>query len=153
MLCRFLLLCLAVASGCESNLYQSEDATPHWIEYELRDGPPRRDLFQICHLALVRSGFPPGDSDEASGRVTSGWDVSLAPYSFRGTRQQGIVEIAPGAQHNDWRLRVRVRKEINLEQRDTLSMRAARWDPGADDVQRARTVLQHIRSQVMPAGG
>ena len=146
-----LLLPLVAAllfAACSTSLYKPEDSTPQWVSQRISNGPPRRDFFEMCHLALVRAGFPPGDNDVALGVVTSGWDVNLAPYSFKGTREQGIVEIQKLEGSGNYELRARVRKEINIEQVNTLEESLARWDPGADNTTRARTVLQHIKSQL-----
>jgi hypothetical protein len=147
-----IVLAATLVSACESSLYRGEDSTPVWVEYEVEKGPPRRDLFQICHLALVRAGFPPGDNDEAGGKITSGWDVNLAPYSFKGYREQGIIEITPLEGIYHYKVEARVRKDINIEHATTLEISRAEWDPGADNAQRARVVMQHLRSQLYPTG-
>ena len=140
---------LAVAS-CTAFGPQVED--PYWVERELEDGPPRRDLLQACGLAVVRADFPPGELDEVAGRVTSGWDVNLAPYSKRGTRSQAIVEVVPREERRTYQLRVRVRVQVNQEVHQPLVYEEAEWEDAREDRVRASEVMEHVLNQVAPRG-
>ena len=89
------LVLTATGLGCETTLYRSEDTEAKWVEYDLENGPPSRDLYRLCQVAVVRAGFPPGPSDESTGRLESGWNVNLAPYAYKGFREKAIIKVEP----------------------------------------------------------
>lgn len=141
-----LLAAAALSSGC--GLLGGDDGEEAWVSTELRDGPPRRDLLKACEWAVLQAEFPVYDRDDVSGRVTSGWDVNLAPYSFQGTRSRAVIEVEELGGNQDYRLRVRVEVERNQEVHQTLELAAADWEPDGYDQTRARVVLQQILVQV-----
>lgn len=143
-----LLVLLLLTAGCDSLLYRPEDSDPQWVDYEVAQGPPRRDMIRICNTAIHRAQFPTGVADEVAGVVTSGWFVNLSPYSFKGYREQAVVEIKPGEGTYEYLLRVRVKKELNKEVKNTMEATIADWDPGSDNVERAEVILEHIKAQL-----
>lgn len=142
---------LALAPAC-SSLSGEDEAEAGWVAGEVHDGPPRRDLLRACEWALLRAGFPLSDRDEVSGRVTSGWDLNLAPYSRRGTRARAVAEVSELAAPGAYRVRVRVEVERNMEVHRPLEPAEADWEEAGFDAGRARLVLQHVLLQVRQPG-
>ena len=142
-------MCAAVllAGGC-SLLSSAPDPEEAWVEQEIHDGPPRRDLLRACEWAVLRSEFPVSDRDEVAGRVTSGWDVNLAPYSKQGTRSRAVLEVVELSERNAYRVRARVEVQRNQEVHQTLELAAADWEDDGFDMTRARIVLQQVLVQV-----
>jgi hypothetical protein len=142
-----LLLLALLPAACTSAPPDDDDSFGQWVEYEIEQAPPRRDLLSACEWAVVSAGFPPGSRDEGRGSVTSGWDVQLHPYSKKGQRWQGILKIT----ENDEGvlvLKARVITERNMETDKTMEIAAAEWERSADDPSRARVLLQHVLSQL-----
>ncbi len=143
------LLPLLLLPGCVA----PEAEPPYFYGQELVDGPPMRDLLHAAVLAMVRADFPPGEMDEVGGVVTSGWDVHLSPYSERGYRSQAILEIEPGSEPRSYRLRARVRTQVNVEKHRTLEPEAAEWEDRREDPARAKVVMRQLLIQVAPRSG
>jgi len=134
-----------LGGGCQTSPPGS--GVPHWVEQTVKHGPPRRDMFEICVVALYRSDFPPGDRDEVTGRVVSGWDVHLHPWAGQGRRAQAVIQIEDQG-GGTYGLKVRVKVQSNQEEHRTLELAAADWEDDLDDVSRARLVLQQVLAQL-----
>jgi len=141
----FLAVGAMLGGGCQTSPPGS--GVPRWVEHTVEHGPPRRDMFEICVVALYRSDFPPGDRDEVTGRVVSGWDIHLHPWAGRGSRSQAVVQIEDRGKGN-YGLRVRVKVQSNQEQHRTLELGAADGEDAPDDVARARLVMQQVLAQL-----
>lgn len=145
-----LVVVLAVAGGLTAScsLFGSGPPEPEWLSHELRYAPPRRDLLTELQWALRNAGYPPGQRDEALGKVESGWQVVLHPFSGRGRRYMGVVRIADETPARGVILEVRVAVEGNMEKKKPLERQAAKWEPMADDPARAEVLLEHILLQL-----
>jgi hypothetical protein len=105
-------------------------------------------LKQVTLLALDKAGFPPGAERERSDlKVTSGWNMSLAPFKGEGFRERAVVsyERLAGGRYG---VEVRVSRERNDELERPLDPALAKWRSEPDNEERARIVLQHIRSML-----
>ena len=112
-----------------------------------------RDLMHAAMLAMMRSDFPPGELDQVGGVATSGWDVNLSPYSERGYRSQAIVEVERTDGERGYRLRSRVRIQVNKEIHKTLEEDSAKWEDRREDRARAEVVMRQLLIQVAPRSG
>lgn len=136
----------AAAPSC--SLFEAEPPKEEWLEQELRYAPPRRDLLTELQWALRNAGYPPGQRDEALGRVESGWDTVMHAFSGRGRRYKGIVEIVPDSQATGTVIQVRVMVEVNTEKKQPLEPQKAKWEPMDDDLARAEVLLEHVMLQL-----
>ncbi len=123
------------------------DETGQWAERVLENPPPRRDVLDACEWALVQAGFPPGDRDDGRSTVTSGWDILLQPFRNKGRRWQGLLHVE-SQEDGSMLVKARVLQQRNLTQDDTLDSGAAQWEAMADDMPRARILLQHLLVQL-----
>ncbi|HEX9794776.1 MAG TPA: hypothetical protein VGC54_12405 [Planctomycetota bacterium] len=140
--------------GACSALGGGRDPDGGWVSRRIEDGPPRRDLVRAAQWGLVRGDFPPGETNDHEGSVSSGWDVELAPYTNRGRRSRAVVEYEPLERPGGWEVRVRVEVDVNVEKHRTLDPVAAEWEEKGYDLERAQTVLYQILAQLGdPAAG
>ena len=97
-------------------------------------------------MAVQKSGFPIGSGiDPGHLTLVSGWHTSLAPFRGAGFREQCEVKydrIVP----RRYQASIRVRREKNDDILRPLDITYAQWKQEPDDYDRARTVMQHIRS-------
>lgn len=145
-----LLLALFAAPllSCSSPPHVDEDGT--WSEVVVQNAPPQRDLLSAAEQAVMRTGFPPGERDEARGNVISGWDINLQPFRNQGRRWRGIIKIE--VVEEGTRLAARVQTQKNVEMDDTLDAGAAEWEDEPDDRGRSRVLLQQLLSQLHLTG-
>ncbi len=133
-----LILCLAPA--CKSN-----EPEPKWVKNQV-GAESDRLLMDVTALAIQKSGFPVGSGiDPGALVVSSGWQNSLAPFRDKGWREQCEVRyerIGP----RRYSVSIRVRREKNDDILRPLDLTYAQWIPDPDDTDRARNVMQHIRS-------
>lgn len=143
-----LCVCMAVASCGGLSIVDEEG----WVHEIVQDGPPIRDMLSECEWATLDAGFPPGDRDEPAMRVTSGWEIVQQPFSSKGRRYQGILELEPLGEDGLYRVSARVRVQANREVHRTLDLAEADWESIEDDMNRARTLLQHLIGRVAAPG-
>jgi len=139
----FLLLALA---GCLPSCASFSSASePVWVEKEIRASNDPL-LMDCTALAIQKSGFPVGSGIDPGRLIAvSGWQNSLAPFRGKGYREQCEIRytrIVPGR----YKASIRVRHEKNDDILHPLDLTYAQWIPEADNVDRARTVMQHIQS-------
>ncbi|MCH2112699.1 MAG: hypothetical protein MK213_07555 [Planctomycetes bacterium] len=146
----FFLPLLLLSGGCSA--FGPQEIPAQWVEHVVVDGPPTRDILHACNLALVRAQMPPGELDQVGGRVVSGWDVNLSPYSKRGTREQAIIEVKDLG-NREYEVRMRVRVERNMEKHKPLVASKAKWEEFQENPRRAKLILEHLLSQVSPRRG
>ncbi|MDP6954952.1 MAG: hypothetical protein QF599_03170, partial [Planctomycetota bacterium] len=81
-------------------------------------------------------------------RAVSGWKQSLAPFRGQGTREQAEVEFTPLDPRHEGRytVRVRVRRERNMDIIHPLDATYADWQVQADNKNAARRILQLMLS-------
>ena len=101
------------------------------------------DLWTVVTTSLNQSGFRRVDIDRAAGSGTTGWDVSLYPYTGGGWRERAHVRVEPAGERA-WKLGVRVEREKNETVKRTLDEKEAKWEPEADDEERARIVARRV---------
>jgi len=137
----------ALAASCStiSWLTGSGEPTAVWVPGEVQAQDDRL-LLDVTALALQKSGFPIGTGvDPNTLTIRSGWHNSLAPFKGKGYRE--LCEVRYEKQGaRKYKVAVRVRHEKNDDLHRPLDLSYAEWVPEADDVDRARIVLQHIHS-------
>jgi hypothetical protein len=134
-------------SACStfSALTGSGEPTAQWVPGEVQAQDDRL-LLDVTALALQKSGFPIGTGvDPNALTVHSGWHNSLAPFKGKGYRELCEVRYTKEAARK-YKVEVRVRHEKNDDIHRPLDLSYAEWVPEADDVDRARIVLQQIHS-------
>ena len=142
-----LFLALAFLPASCGSLSTTPD--PVWIAKEV--GAGSEPLLMDCTaLAIQKSGFPVGAGIDPGRLVAvSGWHISLAPFRRKGYREQCEVRyerVSPGK----YKCSIRVRHEMNDDILHPLDLTYAVWVAEADNVERARTVMQHIQSMLGP---
>jgi len=131
---------LVVTSSCNS--------TPGgaWVE---GDVPTVSDtvLWEMTRRAFRREGFP--QTEPGFGPVDhtakSGWRTKLAPFSGQGFRERVWVKYSK-AGAGGLALKVRVEREVNKNRARPLDPQHADWERASDSVERARFILQNIKS-------
>ena len=133
-------LALSLAPACKSS-----EPEPRWIRHEVEAGNDRL-LLDVTGLALQKSGFPVGAGIDPGHLVAvSGWHHSLAPFRGKGWRAQCEIRYQRLGPRR-YAASIRVRREKNDDILRPLDLTYAKWIPDQDDTERARTVMQHIRS-------
>ncbi len=144
-----MLLMTSLTGSCSLFSVEEEEL---WVHEIVDDAPPIRDLLSEAEWALLDAEFPPGDRDEAGARVTSGWLKILHPFSSKGRRYQGMIEIESMDTVGVYRVSARVRVQANREVHKPLDDDHAEWESIGDDTLRARTLLQHFLGRVKVPG-
>jgi len=143
---RFLAVLLGLGFlGLPSTGCKSSGPEGQWVKYEV---PAQTDamLMDVTALAVQKSGFPIGSGiDPGNLTLVSGWHTSLAPFRGAGFREQCEVKFERKAPRR-YEAAIRVRREKNDDIIRPLDITYAQWVPEPDDFDRARTVMQHIRS-------
>lgn len=133
-------LLFALPVGCKSN-----EPEGTWIKQDV-EAENDRLLIDVTALSLQKSGFPVGAGiDPGNLTVVSGWHTSLAPFRGQGWREQCEVKYVKKSPRQ-YEVSIRVKKEKNDDLVHPLDISYAQWLPEGDDVDRARAVMQHIRS-------
>jgi len=145
-----ILAALALVGACESSPFSTGTPPPQWIPGDTTplviEAQDDRLLMDVTALALQKSGFPIGTGvDPGHLHVTSGWHNSLQPFRGKGYREQCEV-VYERQVPRKYKVQVRVKREKNDDILRPLDLSYAKWIPDADDTDRARIVLQHIRS-------
>ena len=105
-------------------------------------------LWQVTRVALEKNNFPIGAGiDPAKMSAVSGWNHSLAPFRGKGWRERCYVNWKRKGEGH-WTVEVRVERDRNDDISHPLDLSYADWKPDPDNVERARRVLQHIRSML-----
>lgn len=137
-LCGFLGAC---------NLFVQPKPPELWQESEVT-ASSERVLWEVTLLSLEKSGFPIGARvDPAKLHAISGWMISLAPFRGKGYREQCEVRYTPAGPRT-WKVAVRVRREKNDDLVRPLDLTYAQWVPEPDNEERARIVLQYVKSML-----
>jgi hypothetical protein len=135
----WITLVCALCSACATT--QKAD----WLSDKVHANSDRV-LFEVTRVALDKNNFQVGAGlDEAHLSVVSGWNISLAPFRGKGFREQCEIKYtrtAPG----DYSVVLRVRREKNDDLVHPLDLTYAEWVSEPDDQDRARIVLQYIKS-------
>lgn len=148
------MLALTIMTGLAGSCsLLSVDEEELWVHEIIDDAPPIRDLLSEAEWALLEAKFPPGDRDDAGARVTSGWMEVMHPFSSKGRRYQGMLEIEPMDDAvGVYRVSARVRVQANQEVHKPLDEDYAQWESVEDDAKRARTLLHHFLGRIATPG-
>ena len=134
------LLALALAPSCKSS--QPE---PRWVTADVTAGNDRL-LMDVTALSLQKTGFPIGSGiDPGQLTVVTGWNTSLAPFRGKGWREKCEVHYKKTGPRK-YEASIRVQREKNDDILRPLDLTYAKWIPAEDNQDRARHVLQHVRS-------
>ncbi len=139
-----LLLPILNLGACQS----TPDVKPAWSSGEV-ESPSIHLLWQVALVALQKADYPVGaDADPTRLRAVSGWKQSLAPFRGQGKREQAEIECTPLEPRSEGRysLRVRVRRERNMDIISPLDATYADWQAEADNTLAARRILQLMLS-------
>jgi len=140
LLCALLALAVVLAPACKSS--QPE---PKWIKADVTAGNDRL-LMDVTALSLQKTGFPIGSGiDPGQLTVVTGWNTSLAPFRGKGWREKCEVHYKKTADRK-YEVSIRVQREKNDDILRPLDLTYAKWIPAEDNQERARYVLQHVRS-------
>ncbi len=109
-------------------------------------------LWEITRLAMEREGFVvlQRGFDPKTRTATSGWRKELHPFKGRGYRERVLVRYGAGAQAGTMKIGVRIEREINQNLSKPLDPEYADWGEAPDNTERAKVVLQYIRSLLGP---
>ena len=136
------LVLAALFASCSA---MSTTPPPVWLEREIPAGSEPL-LMDCTALAIQKSGFPVGAGIDPGRLVAvSGWHNSLAPFRGKGYREQAEVRYTR-VSAGKYKASVRVRREKNDDILHPLDISYAVWKPEPDNVERARSVMQHIQS-------
>ncbi len=140
-------LCALLAAACQS----SRTHPPQWKTAEL-ESKSERVLWQVGAMVLDKEGFPTGSGlDPTSMLAVSGWRNDLSPFRGKGYREQaqlGFESLGGGR----WKVRVRVKREVNMDIVRPLDLQFAKWESAADAEERALVLLQRMRSWMQTPG-
>lgn len=151
---RFLLplfAALALVPACSTSPFYTGDPPAQWVPGDadrpvILDAQDDRLLMDVTALALQKSSFPIGTGVDPGHLVAvSGWHNSLQPFRGKGYREQCEVHYERQGPRK-YKVAVRVKREKNDDILRPLDLSYAKWIPDADDTDRARIVLQHLRS-------
>lgn len=130
-----------------------------WFEVPSR-GLRDEDVYEKCLLSLQLANLKAEKADVAAGRIVTQWDVNLVPFyrprgqGGAGFRRRAIIEIEPVGdtppELNVKKIRVRVERERNAEERRPGDPRQAKWEPDSDDTHLAQEIAVRIQERTMP---
>lgn len=142
-----LVLAALCAAGCRS-APESKWGDGTWTEASLQAASDRV-LWQVTVLSLQKAGFAAGtEMDATELEARSAWRMQLAPFKGDGFREQAIVRYERLGQGR-YDVGVRVRRERNDAMDDPLDATRAKWVKEPDNVERAKIVMQFLRSYLV----
>ncbi|MFT7670225.1 MAG: hypothetical protein ACI8X5_002933 [Planctomycetota bacterium] len=105
-------------------------------------------LWEITRMAMEKNGFPivKIGFDPKDNITVSGWQRSLHPFKGRGIRERVYVRFRRSENAGQLVLGVRVEQQINENLAKPLDPEYADWQPSNDNPDRAKVVLQYMRS-------
>ena len=132
-----LLLCLC---SCASTKVPEQ-----WQQAQVTSST-ERILGEVTRLALDKNNFPGGTGlDPTTLSMVSGWNISLAPFRGKGFRERCHIRYLR-QKADAYKVEVRVERERNDDILRPLDLTYAQWEEDPDNVERARVVLQYLRS-------
>lgn len=122
-------------------------APAEWAPSEIPLCSPQR-LSEICRMALERDGLVLLNQgfDPRTRTLVSAWDKELHPFKGHGYRERAHIRYEAGTEPGMLLLSVRVEREINENLAKPLDPQYAKWTEGPDNPERARILLQYVRS-------
>jgi hypothetical protein len=124
----------------------------NWAEVEA-DAPSQAVVFKLALIAVQGQGYPvSGTIDRGSGAIETGWYTNLQPFQGAGYRVRTVLEIQALSERR-FRLRAHVQRQTNEAIVSPLDPTRAEWKWREDDLERARILLQHVRSALEGTAG
>jgi len=107
-------------------------------------------LWEITRLAMEKNGFPIVASgfDPKERTAVSGWDRQLHPFKGNGIRERVHVRFRRSENAGQLVVGVRVEQEVNENLARPLDPEYAEWIEADDNPDRAKVVLQYMRSML-----
>ena len=137
-------LCLLCSSGCST-----PRPAPVWVSGDVA-AASERVAWEATRLALEKNNFPVGAGlDPAHMLAVSGWRQSLAPFRGKGFRERCHIRYERKSA-GVYTVNLRVERERNDDIVKPLDLTYAEWKSEPDNPERARIVLQYIRSLLTP---
>lgn len=135
-----LLVLLLLAGSCASTKHPEQ-----WQPADVRSSS-ERILSEVTRLTLDKNNFPGGTGlDPTTLSMVSGWNISLAPFRGKGFRERCHIRYQRQKDGN-YKVEVRVERQRNDDILRPLDLTYAQWEEDPDNVERARVVLQYLRS-------
>lgn len=135
-----LCLMLLALCSCASTKYPEQ-----WQPAEVATSS-ERILGEVTRLALDKNSFPGGTGlDPTTLSMVSGWNISLAPFRGKGFRERCHIRYTRG-ENGKYTAEVRVERQRNDDILRPLDLTYAQWEEDPDNIERARVVLQYLRS-------
>lgn len=137
---------LALAALCFAPLAcASSQSADQWQPAEVTTAS-ERVLAEVTRLTLDKNSFPGGTGlDPTSLSIVSGWNISLAPFRGKGFRERCHIRYTRQG-NGKYLAEVRVERERNDDILRPLDLTYAQWEKDPDNIERARVVLQYLRS-------
>lgn len=137
---------LTLAALClGSHSCASSQSAEQWQPAEVSTAS-ERVLAEVTRLTLDKNSFPGGTGlDPTSLSVVSGWNISLAPFRGKGFRERCHIRYTRQGT-GKYLAEVRVERERNDDILRPLDLTYAQWEKDPDNLERARVVLQYLRS-------
>jgi len=122
-------------------------APAEWSPAEIPLCSPQR-LWEVSRMAMERDGLVLLNQsfDPRTRTLVSAWDKELHPFKGHGYRERAHVRYEAGSEPGTLTLSVRVEREINENLAKPLDPQYAKWTEGPDNPERARVILQYVRS-------
>jgi hypothetical protein len=136
-------LLLTVSAACATG------PPPEWVPAEVPTSSTMR-LWEISRLAMERQGFPVVQQgfDPKTHVASSGWRYDLHPFKGQGYRERAEIMYGSGESPGTMTLSVRVTQEINDNVAKPLDLEYAEWAESSDNPEKARVMLQYMRSML-----
>ena len=119
----------------------------NWVPQEIPTCSATR-LWDVSRLSMEKNGFPIVHKgfDPKTSQALSGWDFDLHPFKSHGIRERAHIRFKRADKPGKLLIDVRVEAESNENLARPLDLSAAKWVTAPDNVERARVVMQYIRS-------
>jgi len=107
-------------------------------------------LWEITRIAMEKEGFVVVHRgfDPKTRMAVSGWDRDLHPFRGQGIRERAHVRYKASSNAGKLTLAVRIERQVNQNLAKPLDPEYADWEAGTDNPERAKVVLQYIRSML-----
>lgn len=107
-------------------------------------------LWEITRLSMEKNGFPIVSTsfDPIDRMAVSGWDRQMHPFKGNGIRERVHVRFRRSENAGKLVIGVRVEQEINENLARPLDPQYAEWTASDDNPERAKVVLQYLRSML-----
>jgi len=120
-----------------------------WVPQEIPMCSTMR-LWEVTRLALEKNGFPVVHQgfDPVEKSVVSGWDKDLHPFKGKGFRERAHIRFKRSENAGKLVLGIRIEQQTNENLSKPLDPEYAEWVEAADNTDRAKVLLQYVRSML-----